>query len=283
MFGSPLGLEHLDLPDDFAFTEDRARFAEADAVVFHGPELPRFFRHRKRRGQLWVLWSMECDAHYPRLRRRGVRRRFDLRMTYRRDADVFVSYAPLELLDAPLLPPRDKTPGHLVCSFISGRHDRSGRTRYLRELSRHVDLHAYGRLGDREIANDQGRQTKLATIAGYKFTIAFENAISEDYVTEKFYDPLLVGSVPIYLGAPNVVRFAPTDRCYLDASDFVSPAALARRLLELDRDDDAYRDLLDWRDRPVRADFLRLMASQQRPAFERLYERLRVVGRNRSG
>lgn len=39
--------------------------------------------------------------------------------------------------------------------------------------------------------------------ARYKFTLAFENADCEDYITEKLWRPLIVGSVPIYYGSPT--------------------------------------------------------------------------------
>jgi hypothetical protein len=44
----------------------------------------------------------------------------------------------------------------------------------------------------------------LQLMAKYKFTLAFENALGEDYITEKLWRPLKLGSVPIYLGSPSV-------------------------------------------------------------------------------
>jgi len=38
----------------------------------------------------------------------------------------------------------------------------------------------------------------------YKFSLAFENAICDDYITEKLWRPLLVGSVPVVMGSPKV-------------------------------------------------------------------------------
>lgn len=38
----------------------------------------------------------------------------------------------------------------------------------------------------------------------YKFIIAIENAKCEDYITEKFWRPLIVGAIPIYLGATTI-------------------------------------------------------------------------------
>lgn len=47
----------------------------------------------------------------------------------------------------------------------------------------------------------------LSFVAKYKFTIAFENAICNDYITEKLWRPLIVGSVPIYYGSPSFKVF----------------------------------------------------------------------------
>jgi len=41
-------------------------------------------------------------------------------------------------------------------------------------------------------------------VARYKFTLSFENAVCDDYITEKLWRPLVVGSVPIYMGSPSV-------------------------------------------------------------------------------
>lgn len=41
-------------------------------------------------------------------------------------------------------------------------------------------------------------------VARYKFVIAYENSICNDYITEKLWRPLILGVVPIYFGAPNV-------------------------------------------------------------------------------
>lgn len=269
MFGASPGLDRSARTAGFEFTLDRQRMNEADVVVFHIPDLKRIFMPRKRRGQIWVAWFMECPVHYRRLRSARFMRRFDLTMSYRQDSDVMAAYIPAALIDQTVPPPPSRHE-HLVCSFISGWEDRSGRNHYLDELARHIDIHRYGRLGNRPIVNDQGGSSKLALAATYKFTIAFENAIAEDYVTEKLYDPLLAGSVPVYLGAPNVNEFAPVEHCFINTTDFSGPAELAGYLLELDRDDAAYSAYLCWRDRPWLPAFRALCARNEGNAFERL-------------
>jgi hypothetical protein len=44
----------------------------------------------------------------------------------------------------------------------------------------------------------------LNIIAQYKFSLAMENAVCSDYITEKMWRPLVAGSVPIVFGSPHV-------------------------------------------------------------------------------
>src|SRR5262245_8090347 len=113
-------------------------------------------------------------------------------------------------------------------------------------------------------------QCKLKTFETYKFTLAFENAIGQDYVTEKFFDPLIAGSVPVYLGAPNVEDFAPGDNCFINASDWRSPEALARYLIEVASDEHRYQSFFEWKARPFRPQFCRLVELAQEHFLVRL-------------
>src|SRR4051812_23253931 len=77
--------------EGWTITSDSARIDEADAVVFHVPDV-RAWPAAKRPGQTWVGWSAESDISYPQLRYAPFMARFDLTMTYRLDADVPVLY-----------------------------------------------------------------------------------------------------------------------------------------------------------------------------------------------
>lgn len=90
---------------------------------------------------------------------------------------------------------------------------------------------------------------KIALLeAQYKFTLAFENTIRHDYVTEKALHPILASSIPVVWGAPKACDFLPGGPAScLNALDFESPQALGERMLELDRDDAAYLAYFDWR------------------------------------
>ena len=261
------------LPAGWEVTTDRRRMREAGVVVFHIPSLGTLTGTRKFPGQVWVAQSMECEAHHERLLDPGFMSRFDLTMTYRRDSDVVMPYYGPDLERTLRTPARPKRSGKLAALFASGRYDRSGRIGYAAELMQFMDVHSYGRrLRNRRLRPDHGHRSKMDTIAGYRFTLAFENARGPDYVTEKFFDPLIAGSVPVYLGAPNVDELAPADHCYIDVADFGGPEELAGYLLSLAEDDSAYGEYLAWKQRPLRRSFVRLLDEQRTDHLIRLCE-----------
>lgn len=255
-------------PPGFEVTTDRARLRKADVVIFHIPQWkwqPRFLFPPKRTGQLWVAWSMECEENYSRLKDPNFMRAFDLTMTYRLDSDVPVPYM-LYYRSVPNIvrdmrkPPLPKTAEAPVVMLISSRFDKSGRRAYARELMRHMPVDSFGAfLRNRRIKPDRGRASKNELLDRYKFTLAFENAIGRDYVTEKFFDPLIRGSVPVYLGAPNVEDFAPGEHCFINVRDFPNPRALAAYLQYLANNEIEYAKFMEWKEKPFRRTFMSLV------------------------
>jgi hypothetical protein len=61
---------------------------------------------------------------------------------------------------------------------------------------------------------------KLDLIAGYRFNICFENVRGQfGYVSEKLFDGVFAGAVPVYLGDEDIARSVP-DEVYVDAREF---------------------------------------------------------------
>lgn len=56
-------------------------------------------------------------------------------------------------------------------------------------------------------------EDKLDALIGYKYHLSLENSVASDYWTEKFSDPLLAWSLPIYHGCPNIQKYFPPDSC----------------------------------------------------------------------
>ena len=59
-----------------------------------------------------------------------------------------------------------------------------------------------------------------------KFAYCYENTKNlENYITEKIFDAMMYGCVPIYWGAQNVLDFIPKE-CFIDRRDFSSQQSL---------------------------------------------------------
>ncbi len=272
-FGSYPDYRNFDCEVSCKFTTNRRHFEEADAVVFHLPTLEQIPR-QKRQGQLWVGWSMESRAHTPIRSNPVLMRYFDLSMNVERDADVWCPYLPSQedWTESLSSRPAAKTAADPIALFQSAAKDTSGRNGFASELMRHMPVSSYGQfMNNRAMpAPDLGTATKMQVIRHYPFCLGLENTIERDYVTEKFFQPLLAGSVPVYRGAPNVDDFAPGDHCYIDAASFEDARSLAAYLLDLTHDPGAYAWYHEWRSKPLREEFVAMTKASGTEAFCRL-------------
>ena len=155
--------------------------------------------------------------------------------------------------------------------MISSPFNQSGRQEYLQELMQYILIDSYGKLFNNcKLEKDSGQDSKMELYRQYKFVIAFENSRANDYVTEKFYDPLLAGAVPIYLGAPNIETFAPGENCSVDIRNFSSPKELAAFLIEACKNEKIYNKFLQWKKEPLKPEFMKKIEAQRVHPFIRL-------------
>ena len=123
------------------------------------------------------------------------------------------------------------------CSFVvSNSKGDPFRTEFFKALSKYRPVASGGgylnNIGER-VAN------KVEFCSKFKFNIAFENAVSDGYVTEKIMEPLSVWSVPIYYGSPSIQKdFYP--QCMVRVADKHDLARAIDEILYLDTHDEAY-------------------------------------------
>lgn len=77
---------------------------------------------------------------------------------------------------------------------------------------------------------------KFDFLAMSKFCLCFENSAMNGYVTERIFDAFAVGTIPIYLGAPDISDFVPKG-CFIDFREFGNFKALHKYLLGLSESD----------------------------------------------
>lgn len=137
---------------------------------------------------------------------------------------------------------------------------RSRRERFVRELAKYIRVHALGSclhnhdyraLKPRNAARPNA-DTKFDMIGHYTFTIALENVDQCGYVTEKMFDALAVGTVPIVRGLPCNERYIPNTRSVIRTRDFDDdPVRLANYLHYLVYNTTEYMQYHRWRIEPA--------------------------------
>jgi hypothetical protein len=141
----------------------------------------------------------------------------------------------------------------------------------LKFLFRHLMVASYGRCHNNMTTfNHLGcenfpKQQKMCLIGRYKFYISIENSNSADYVTEKLYEPLLMGTIPIYLGADNVENFLPTSHTIIQLRDFKTPAELVAYVRCVASRPHLYNHYVNWRERPLFSSFHRILDPREAP------------------
>jgi len=107
------------------------------------------------------------------------------------------------------------------------------------------------------IYKTEGVLMKLDLLKQYMFSLVLENIIQEDYITEKTFQALVMGSVPIYRGAPNaVLDFIPCDHCVIFWEDFINAKELTYYLHYLNWNRTAYDEYHQWRHSPLKEDIV---------------------------
>ncbi|GAA6042754.1 hypothetical protein JCM8097_007459 [Rhodosporidiobolus ruineniae] len=255
-------------------------------------------RRRTRPWQSYAIWGVESapnrqalDTHHERLKEGQRSETAEYEMTYRLNSTVPATYsynyfnydnAPVSL--------KEKRSDKIAVAFISNCHPKNARTLILDELISLLPgkIDSYGSCRNNANADETLKELglydsvgahnnwnqKITMIGHYRFTIAFENSNDLDYVTEKYFQSLERGTVPLVFGAPDYARrFFPSPNAGIDVGSYLpanytepsrpwsSPpealddeakaglARLAKRLEHLSSDagNDEYEAMLEWK------------------------------------
>ncbi|KPI84270.1 putative glycosyl transferase [Leptomonas seymouri] len=93
-------------------------------------------------------------------------------------------------------------------------------SRHLSALQRARQNHSSPTVGQPRMLTQLARDCSLrCAFRKYKYVLAFENSIEDDYVTEKVYNALLSGALPLYVGAMNIDEYIPQSGLRRDDDD----------------------------------------------------------------
>lgn len=80
-------------------------------------------------------------------------------------------------------------------------------------------------------------EEKLVVLKKYKFALCYENGRDIDgYITEKIFDCLFAGTIPVYWGAGNILSYVPGN-CFIDRRKFNSHTELYNFLKNMPDDE----------------------------------------------
>ena len=81
----------------------------------------------------------------------------------------------------------------------------------LTSIQRHIPVDIYGGCGPLKFEREKQwvNKEKLTLMAEYKFYLAFENANCMDYITEKTWNHLGNGIIPVVMGGANYSAVLP--------------------------------------------------------------------------
>lgn len=130
------------------------------------------------------------------------------------------------------------------CWIVTNWNENHYRVKYYQLLSKFITINTYGaHFNNKQISHEE----YTSTVASCKFYLSFDNTREHpDYMTEKLFNAMKLGSVPVALGPPRQVyeKFIPGD-AFVHVDDFSKPEKLAQYLQSMSEDE--YSKLLRWR------------------------------------
>ena len=247
-----------------------------DVVVFNvhempGPRLLRELRSGGLASQLWAYYNRESPYNTVNVRTGKFDGIFNLTMTPLRSSDVMTLYGyyrkdKYRANNLPDFPEKTR----FIAWIASHCHEE--RDVIVAALMRHFPIDVYGKCGrkfqqDRKCARYSKRCEFL--LSQYRFVLAFENSMCKDYVTEKYWNAVYRGSIPIVYGGSNYDQKLVVPTSFINVNDFKSIADLAKHITHVNQSRDAFLSYQKWR-----RDYVIDFKPRDRHRFEIIGEKL---------
>ena len=235
-------------------TGDKNLYSNSSAVVFHIPEgdllkgIIAASNMSRPPDQRWIFFTQEPPPNILRYHEflPYSRSLFNWTMTYKFSSDIRQSYSyvvPGKFKggydpNRNYLENRTKT----AIAFIS--NCKRPRLHAVRELKKYIDVDVYGKCGN------PCKADCFSLLPKYKFYLAFENAVCEDYITEKTYRNAFTNEiVPVIISGANLSNPAVVPpNSFINGLNFKMAVDLADYLKKIGSDPQLYNKFFKWRD-----------------------------------
>ncbi|KOB68981.1 Alpha-(1,3)-fucosyltransferase 10 [Operophtera brumata] len=238
---------------------------------------------RKPEDTIWGLYHEESPRNVEALMHEPVLNLFNFSSTYSRHSDVPYPLQYLEsfedITSRKYFIETSEKNAYLkdiapILYIQSDCETSTERDIYVKELIKNIKVDSYGacvnnlKLPDKftgDYLNNLNEDEFLKFVARYKFVISIENGVCEDYVTEKFWRAIKVGSVPIYFGSPSVRDWFPNKKSAILLEDFPTPKVLSDHIYKLLKNDDLYETYLEHKTKQIVANAQLIREFTERP------------------
>eukprot|EP01080_Neovahlkampfia_damariscottae_P000828 gene828-9078_t len=158
----------------------------------------------------------------------------------------------------------EKTRESIALSYISNCNFNvnTDRLKILKELRSHgVSIDEFGRCSKTddepiELSDLNRKNRRIENMRRYKFYLAFENTFEKGFISERYWEALNSGTIPVYLGPSDIKNYEPSVGSILYLNDFNSTKDLANEMLRISSDNDLYEKMLDWKSNGPSDNFL---------------------------
>ena len=123
----------------------------------------------------------------------------------------------------------------------------------LKKLNSTLSIDVYGECGSFELPKPEKQSNYLESYEkiakNYKFYLSFENSLCYEYITEKFFNAMASGMIPIVyggIGQADYKTIAPP-HSYIHVDDFTNPNDLINTLKTISQNDTLYQSYFWWK------------------------------------
>ena len=158
----------------------------------------------------------------------------------------------------------EKTRESIAVSYISNCNFnvQTNRLKILKELRDNgVSIDEFGRCSKTdeepiELSDLNRKNRRIENMRRYKFYLAFENTLKKGFISERYWESLTSGTIPVYLGPSDIKNYEPNIGSILYFNDFNSTKDLANEMLRISSDNDLYEKMFDWKSNGPSDNFL---------------------------
>jgi len=257
--------KHGETQGKCTISRDKKDLMKSKAVVFHHTTISKRdlpWKHYRNPEQVFIWWTAESPGSFVFMKHNldDYDNFFNWTMTYRRDSDVTAPYFTTnDLLKSiemgqsaidDIISKKEKLSIIFTsnCWYTYGALERKKISDQLFDLG--LNMERYGHCYRNSKLPRSSQKDVDGYIKKFKFYFAFENALNcRDYITEKFWNALSLGVVPVVWGTSreDYASAAPKGS-FIHVDDFPNLNDLVTYLNYLDRNDTAYREYFRWRE-----------------------------------